>query len=307
MADACGHARVRDGSGVVSRSCTVGAYRSSGSRHGAQHIDGTSNYVCACRFSSQGDASSRADPPRRRDRSREPWRRMARMHAARGRSACRGRRDRRPICLCRRHVAGASERRTAPGDLSRGARRRFGENEFGAELQNHRPHRRTFTTAGSATAARWLGPNDVERDKGFEPSTSSLGTLLTPLPPPTLPSHSSHLSVSGRPKASRVVALEVGFEVGSFSAFARSPQHRTSIPDGPPAPNRCIRARSAIEMDAQRATRRLGDASRFRPADFRPLTGREIARRNVGPRFPDGGCTTCVGAAQRLCSRRGGR
>jgi hypothetical protein len=58
----------------------------------------------------------------------------------------------------------------------------------------------------------------LERDTGFEPATFRLGTLLSTLPLPTPPAHSSHLCVSGRPKTSRVVALEVGFEVGSFRA-----------------------------------------------------------------------------------------
>ena len=44
-----------------------------------------------------------------------------------------------------------------------------------------------------------------------------------------LPSHSSPLAVSWRPKTSRVVALEVGFQVGSFSARARAGQRRDRV------------------------------------------------------------------------------
>src|SRR5262245_54220882 len=75
--------------------------------------------------------------------------------------------------------------------------------------------------AGRRRRRRSTQGRPITRPKGaghrFEPATFSLGTLLSPLPLPTLPSPSSHLSVSGRPKTSRVVALEVGFEVGRFA------------------------------------------------------------------------------------------
>src|SRR4029078_9106683 len=75
----------------------------------------------------------------------------------------------------------------------------------------------------SSPAARNARPERCSpgphRDTRFEPATFTLGTLVSPLSLLTLPSYSSRLSVSGRPKTSRV-ALEVGCEVGSFSAFA---------------------------------------------------------------------------------------
>jgi hypothetical protein len=83
---------------------------------------------------------------------------------------------------------------------------------------------RRFRAARSRTCYRRsvAGPNDVERDTGFEPATFGLGRLPGTLPPTILPSQSRHLAVPSRPKTLHVVALEVGLEVGSFSVSAGS-------------------------------------------------------------------------------------
>jgi hypothetical protein len=48
---------------------------------------------------------------------------------------------------------------------------------FGEELQNHRRRIGTFTHSRWAAVARWLKPDDVERDTRFELATFSLGNF----------------------------------------------------------------------------------------------------------------------------------